>query len=80
MKKFKMYKPLTMVRVMEWYRKEMKDYAKTAYYKSFLAERHFVYMGEITNMQGHGIYAGASGKMYMGFHPENFEVIPDEEV
>jgi len=38
-------------------------------------------MGEIVNMPGHCILLGTlTNKMYMGYHCDEFEEIPEEEV
>lgn len=40
----------------------------------------FIYLGEIPNMAGHGIFIGMdSGKIYSGFHTDSFEEIPEDE-
>lgn len=41
---------------------------------------HLLYMGEITNMRGHVIIADNKGKIFWGYHPENFRLPTDEEV
>lgn len=41
----------------------------------------FIYLGEIPNMGGHCVVAGhTSGRIYSGYHIENFEEIDDEDV
>ena len=68
-----MFPALSMVRLTEFY--------KASYATSKMrAERYFIYFGEIPNMPGHGVVFGESGRMYSGYHPENFELIPEEEV
>ena len=42
---------------------------------------HFVYLGDITQMPGHGVFVAlGKGKTYCGFHTDSFEVIPEGEV
>lgn len=65
------YPALAMVRLAEFY----KAYATA----NMLGERYFIYFGEIPNMPGHCVVFGESGRMYSGYHPENFLVIPEEE-
>lgn len=45
-----------------------------------LKEEVFIFLGEIPNMPGHVVVAGMnSGKIFAGYHPENFETLSDEE-
>jgi hypothetical protein len=40
-----------------------------------------LYLGEITNMKGHVIVCTQEdGRIYWGYHPENFRVARDDEV
>jgi hypothetical protein len=40
-----------------------------------------VYLGEIANMPEHGVFAGhKSGRIYSGYHINQFEELPAEEV
>ena len=66
------YPALAMVRLVEWY----KPHATP----KMLAEKYFIYFGEIPNALGHAVYAGESGKVYPGYHLENFELIPEEDL
>lgn len=50
------------------------------YYYNFLSNDVFVFLGEIANMPGHGIFVGRDGKMYWGFHPDDFYELEDDEV
>lgn len=43
-------------------------------------ELPLIYMGEIPNMKGHAIVFGSMGKVYRGFHIDQFEEIPEDEV
>ena len=63
--------PLSKVRLAEFY----KAYATA----NMLCEKYFIYFGEIPNMPGHCVVFGESGRMYSGYHPETFLVIPEEE-
>ena len=38
-------------------------------------EKHLVYLGEVVDMPGHGIFAGQSGKVYFGYHTDDFEEV-----
>ena len=39
-------------------------------------EEQFVFMGEINQMPGHGVFIVlGSGKLYAGFHTDSFEVV-----
>ncbi len=40
-----------------------------------------VYLGEIPNMAGHGVFVGyASGRIYSGIHVAHFEELGEDEV
>ena len=40
----------------------------------------FVYLGEIPNMPGHCVVIGwSTGKVYSGFHSENFRLLMEDE-
>lgn len=39
-----------------------------------------IYLGEIYNMSGHGIFVGRSGKCYFGYHIDNFRELKEDEV
>jgi len=74
MKKFKF---LSMVLLEEWYLEELKKFNDHRFDK----ERFFVYLGEIPNMLGHCVVAGQnSGKIYAGYHIEDFRLPTDEEL
>lgn len=46
----------------------------------FKKDKILVFLGEIPNMPGHGIVAEYdSGKMFFGYHTDNFVEIPEEE-
>jgi len=46
----------------------------------FAKDTPLIYLGEIVNMPGHCIIAGKSGKVYFGYHIENFRELTDDEV
>ncbi len=42
---------------------------------------NYVFLGEIANMAGHCVVADAkTGRLYTGYHTENFVEIPEDEV
>jgi hypothetical protein len=46
----------------------------------FRADRPYVFFGDIPNMPGHCIVADhRTGKLYSGYHTENFLEIPQDE-
>ena len=49
-------------------------------YTAFLAENHFIFLGEIPNQEGHCVLLGKSGRLYDGFHNEDFEELNEDEV
>ena len=93
MKKKWMTKPFkhgTLIKIRKWYRKYLTDDLALSekdrgykmnekYYKQFLSNEVFVYLGEIPQMSGHIICAGRDGKVYFGFHDDDFKRIPDDE-
>lgn len=42
-------------------------------------EDHLLFMGIISNMPGHCIVADRAGKIYWGYHTNNFKVLTREE-
>ena len=49
-------------------------------YYPFKKKGVYIYFGEIPNMKGHIIVMDHSnGKLHSGYHPENFEEIPEDE-
>lgn len=63
-----------------WHNKESVDfYSKSGFFKADPLML-FIYLGEIPNMGGHGIFIGReSGKIYSGLHIDSFEEIPEDE-
>lgn len=56
--------------------KEWKDISPPEIFKDEL----FIYLGEIPNMPGHGVFIGhESGQIYSGYHIERFEEVPEDE-
>ena len=46
----------------------------------FTSDNTFVYLGDIAQMPGHGVFVEFyTGKMYVGYHTDNFVAKPDEE-
>ena len=39
-----------------------------------------IFLGEITNMPGHGIFIGKSGKSSFGYPVDNFRELGEEEI
>jgi hypothetical protein len=78
-------RPLSRVKITKSYRayfteEQIEKCAKPEFYREFLAEDHFIFMGEIPNQPGHAVLFGSKGKMYHGFHLEDFEELTDDEV
>ena len=74
MKKIKF---LTIVVLKDWYIEELKKINDHRFDK----DNFFLYFGEIPNMKGHCVVCGhESGKIYSGYHIENFRVATEEEV
>ena len=47
----------------------------------FINDMPLIYLGEITNMPEHGVFAGyKSGRIYSGFHIFQFVELKDDEV
>lgn len=47
----------------------------------FTDDLPLVYLGEIANMPGHGIFAGTkTGKVYSGYHISGFRELTDDEI
>lgn len=70
----------SMVRFAQWYKDFCMESNSIPADSGFYSNEVFVYLGEIVNMPGHVIVAGRDGKVYFGYHPENFEEIPEEEM
>jgi hypothetical protein len=60
---------LSLVKVTEKWKSE-----------SHFKDDTFIYLGEIPNMKGHGVFIGhKTGKIYSGYHTERFRELTDEE-
>lgn len=46
----------------------------------FATDLPLIFLGEIANMPEHGIFIGASGKCYWGYHIWNFRELSETEV
>lgn len=71
-------RPLSRVKIVEGYREtlsgeQMSLVSNPEFYRGFLAEHHFIFMGEISNQTGHVMLFEVSGKLYHGFHIWDFE-------
>ena len=45
----------------------------------FTESETLLYLGEIVNMPGHVIVVNQEGKVFFGFHPENFVELDEDE-
>lgn len=57
----------------------IKDKAAARAYP-FYDDLPLVFLGEIANMPEHGIFIGASGKWYLGYHIWDFRELREEEI
>lgn len=78
---------LSRVKLTASYRDILNDYVlkhatlvDETFYQSFLRENHFIFLGEIPNQPGHCVLLGKSGRMYDGFHTDDFEELSEDEV
>ena len=39
-----------------------------------------IFLAEIVNMAGHGIFVGKSGKSYFGYHISHFRELSEDEI
>ena len=76
------FAPNTIVTLADWYRNsvELRGAQPGDYLYDFLSNDAFVFLGEIANMRGHGIFVGRDGKVYWGFHVENFRRVSEDDV
>ena len=71
-------KQLSIVKLEDWYIDHLKKYNDR--YR-FTCDTSFIYLGEIPNLPGYCVIAGTTtGKIYSGYHIENFRVATEEEV
>ena len=69
-------RPLALVRLK-------RKWAKLPAHQTqpFANDMPLIYLGEIPNMPEHGVFAGhRSGRVYSGYHIEQFEEVPGEDV
>ena len=58
----------------------LKEHFRSDYVGMFSRDERFIYMGDINQMPGHGIFVAMStGKMHCGLHTYSFETIGEEE-
>ncbi len=83
--------PFSLVKLTQEYKDWMQEYMESdrwtgdgkhgeGFYDEFLAQDHFVYLGEIPNMPGHVVVAGENGRVYFGFHDDEFQELSEDEV
>ena len=76
---------LSRVKLTQSYRDILEDCittyntARDEFYKSFLAEDTFIFLGEIPNQRGHCVLLGKSGRMYDEFHTDDFEELSEDK-
>ena len=67
----------SIVRIIPGFEYETDQSIKSSFFK----EGHYMYLGEIVNMPGHGIFIGMkTNNVYTGYHIDEFEEIPEEEI
>ena len=50
-------------------------------YKEIFGPSPYIFLGEISNMPGHCVICShQTGKIYSGFHTDNFVAIPEDEM
>lgn len=65
-------KPFDLVRVVEVFKRDLES--------TLPVNSGFVFLGEINQMPGHGVFlALETNLVFGGFHIDNFEVIPEDE-
>lgn len=68
-------RPMAMVRRI--YDERFKDYWK---YSPFVDGQGYIFLGEITQMQGHGVFADMkTGQIYSGYHIDEFRESREDE-
>jgi hypothetical protein len=85
---FSGYSPMTQVCVEKRFEKmirknypeEISKYLSFYYYDEELTKkRPFVFLGEIPNMKGHGVYMDFEGKGHWGYHCDQFQPTDGED-
>ena len=57
------------------------EYIKENYFSgNFNSTEVFVYLGECPNMSGHCIVADGEGKITRMYHPEDFQLVNDNDI
>jgi hypothetical protein len=68
----------SLVRLVQWYRDFLAENGNSEL--PLAQENVFVFLGEIPNMKGHCVVAGQeSGRVFSGYHIENFEEMDENE-
>ena len=68
----------SLVKVAQWYLDLLKN--KKIMDCPLAQERSFIFLGEIPNMEGHCVVVGhKTGKVFSGYHIENFVELTAEE-
>ncbi len=76
-KKVRLIRPMSLVKLKEGWEEEYEDIFK----KGSKRDNTFLYIGEITNMLGHGVFIGQSTQqIYTGLHIHSFVELDDEEL
>jgi hypothetical protein len=58
-----------------------KTWEKTSSTLPFFDDLPLIYLGEIPNMPQHGVFVGhSSGRIYSGYHIDQFVELPQSEV
>lgn len=79
MKKVNKIKPNSLVVAYNPYVQEMTQEEKKQYYHPFKEYQMLMYLGEIQNFKGHGVYADCQGKVHFSHHIENFKLYDHDE-
>lgn len=80
--------PLSLVKLTQEYRDIMEERVTGENYtmgrsledSEFLDQERFIYLGEIPNMPGHVVVVGQNGRVYFGFHDDDFQELSEDEV
>lgn len=75
-----MFKQNQVVRVKQRYRDILRGEGLKDHPLASKELARVLYLGEIPNMPGHCIIVTTSGDVMWGFHTEDFEEIPEDEV
>jgi hypothetical protein len=74
------FEQYSLIRLADWYREYLRETCGNRHV--LLDTPFFIYLGEILNLRGHCVVAqhGNKGRIISGFHTENFENVPDDEL